>query len=63
MDKTVLSAQDLLQDSFQLGIEILESGFEPTLLIDKSQELARPTAGGGRGSARALPLTRCVYSA
>lgn len=33
MDKTVLSARDLLEDSFKLGIRILESGFEPTLLI------------------------------
>ena len=32
MDKTVLSARDLLEDSFRLGVEILESGFEPTLL-------------------------------
>lgn len=33
MDKTVLSARDLLEDSFRLGIKILESGFEPTLII------------------------------
>jgi hypoxanthine phosphoribosyltransferase len=33
MDKTVLSARDLLEDSFRLGVEILESGFEPTLII------------------------------
>ena len=33
MDKTVLSAQDLLEDSFELGIKVLESGFEPTLII------------------------------
>lgn len=33
MDKTVLSARDLLEDSFRLGVKILESGFEPTLLI------------------------------
>ena len=33
MDKTVLSAQDLLEDSFRLGVEILESGFEPTMII------------------------------
>jgi len=33
MDKTVLSAQDLLEDSFHLGLEVLESGFEPTLII------------------------------
>jgi hypoxanthine phosphoribosyltransferase len=33
MDKTVLSARDLLEDSFELGVKILESGFEPTLII------------------------------
>ncbi len=33
MDKTVLSAQDLLEDSIELGIKILESGFEPTMII------------------------------
>jgi hypoxanthine phosphoribosyltransferase len=33
MDKTVLTAHDLLKDSFNLGIRILESGFEPTLII------------------------------
>jgi hypoxanthine phosphoribosyltransferase len=33
MDKTVLTAQDLLEDSFKLGLQILESGFEPTLII------------------------------
>lgn len=33
MDKTVLSARDLLEDSFELGVRILESGFEPTLII------------------------------
>ncbi|RLA30798.1 MAG: hypoxanthine phosphoribosyltransferase [Gammaproteobacteria bacterium] len=33
MDKTVLSAQDLLEDSFELGVKVLESGFEPTLII------------------------------
>ena len=33
MDKTVLSAKDLLEDSFRLGVEILESGFEPTMII------------------------------
>ncbi|MDG2375223.1 MAG: phosphoribosyltransferase family protein [Woeseiaceae bacterium] len=33
MDKTVLSARDLLEDSFKLGIQILESGYEPTMLI------------------------------
>lgn len=33
MEKTVLTAQELLEDSFRLGIKILESGFEPTLII------------------------------
>ena len=33
MDKTVLTAQDLLIDSFDLGLKILESGFEPTFII------------------------------
>ena len=33
MDKTVLSAQDLLEDSVELGIRILESGYEPTMII------------------------------
>ena len=33
MDKTVLSARDLLEDSFKLGVRILESGYEPTMLI------------------------------
>ena len=33
MDKTVLSARGLLEDSFRLGVKILESGFEPTLII------------------------------
>ena len=33
VEKTVLSAQDLLQDSFRLGIKILESGFIPTMII------------------------------
>ncbi len=33
MEKTVLTAQDLLEDSFKLGLQILESGFEPTLII------------------------------
>jgi hypoxanthine phosphoribosyltransferase len=33
MEKTVLSAQDLLEDSFHLGLDILESGFRPTLII------------------------------
>ena len=33
MDKTVLSAQDLLEDSIELGIKVLESGFEPTFIV------------------------------
>lgn len=33
MDKIVLSAQDLLEDSFRLGLEVLESGFQPTMII------------------------------
>ena len=33
MDKTVLSARDLLEDSFRLGVKILESGFEPTMIV------------------------------
>ena len=33
MDKIAISAQDLLEDSIELGIRILESGFEPTMII------------------------------
>ena len=33
MNKIVLSAQDLLEDSFQLGLSVLESGFNPTMII------------------------------
>ena len=33
MNKTVLSAQDLLEDSIELGIRVLESGFKPTMII------------------------------
>ena len=33
MDKIVLSAQELLEDSFRLGLRILESGFSPTMII------------------------------
>ncbi len=33
MNKIVLSAQDLLEDSFNLGLRILESGFKPTMII------------------------------
>ena len=33
MDKVVISAQELLKDSFRLGGEILKSGFEPTMIM------------------------------
>jgi len=33
MDKTVISARQLLEDSFRLGVRILEDDFEPTLII------------------------------
>jgi hypoxanthine phosphoribosyltransferase len=33
MDKTIISAQDLLEDSFRLGLRVLESGFRPTMII------------------------------
>ncbi len=33
MNKTVITAQELLEDSFRLGVKVLESGFEPTLII------------------------------
>ena len=33
MDKTVLSAQDLLEDSFNPALDVLESGFRPTMII------------------------------
>jgi hypothetical protein len=33
MEKRVLSARELLEDSFRLGVEILESGFEPTVIV------------------------------
>jgi hypoxanthine phosphoribosyltransferase len=33
MEKTVLTAQELLEDSFRLGVRVLEDGFEPTLII------------------------------
>jgi len=33
MEKTVLTAQELLEDSFKLGLQVLEDGFEPTLII------------------------------
>lgn len=32
-EKTYLSAQQLLEDSFQLGADIVRSGFEPTMMI------------------------------
>ena len=33
MNKIVLSAQELLMDSFRLGLKVLESSFAPTLII------------------------------
>jgi hypothetical protein len=33
MKKTIISAQDLLYDSIDLGIKVLESGFKPTMVI------------------------------
>ena len=33
MQKHVITAQDLLVDSFNLGLRVLESGFRPTLII------------------------------
>jgi hypoxanthine phosphoribosyltransferase len=33
MDKTVISAQGLLEDSFNLGLKVLDSGFRPTMII------------------------------
>lgn len=33
MEKIAISAQDLLEDSIELGIRILESEFEPTMII------------------------------
>lgn len=33
MNKKTISAQELLEDSFRLGMDILESGFEPTIVI------------------------------
>lgn len=33
MEKRVLTARELLEDSFRLGVEILESGFKPTLIV------------------------------
>jgi len=33
MQKYVISASELLRDSFKLGIQVLESGFEPTMIV------------------------------
>ena len=33
MKKIIISAQDLLYDSIDLGIQVLESGFKPTMII------------------------------
>ncbi len=33
MNKHIFTAQDLLEDSFRLGLDVLESGFEPTMII------------------------------
>lgn len=33
MEKTILTAQQLLEESFRLGVKVLESGFEPTMMI------------------------------
>lgn len=33
MDKIVLTAQELLEDSFRLGLDVLESGFSPTMIV------------------------------
>ena len=33
MDKTVLSDQQLLEESIELGIKVIESGFKPTMII------------------------------
>ena len=33
MDKVAISAQELLEDSFKLGVRVLESGFRPTMII------------------------------
>ncbi len=33
MEKTVLSGQELLEDSFCLGLQVIESGFRPTMII------------------------------
>ena len=33
MEKTVISAQELLEDSFELGLKVLEDGFRPTMIM------------------------------
>ena len=33
MEKSIISAQELLEDSLRLGLDILDSGFRPTLII------------------------------
>ncbi|NIR60216.1 MAG: hypoxanthine phosphoribosyltransferase [Gammaproteobacteria bacterium] len=33
MEKIVLTAQELLEDSFRLGARVLKSGFEPTMIV------------------------------
>jgi hypoxanthine phosphoribosyltransferase len=33
MDKTYLDAQELLEDAFQLGADVINSGFEPSVII------------------------------
>ena len=33
MNKHIFTAQDLLDDSFRLGLDVLESGFDPTMII------------------------------
>ena len=33
MQKTVLTAQGLLEDSLRLGVQVLDSGFRPTMII------------------------------
>ena len=33
MEKVILTAQQLLEDSFRLGLDILESAFKPTMIV------------------------------
>src|SRR5215468_7180344 len=33
MEKIVLTAQGLLEDSFRLGLRVLKSGFDPTIIV------------------------------